>query len=206
MPRCSRRIAVLAAVAATALMVAAGVAVAAASLAPDLLRSGEQPGYHVTGHVTVERTVAAVLRQLGATGKQAQADAKQLRAVGFAGAAFERLTGSGGKAFSEVIAFTNHRGASETAASRASTVYLGQKARGATVSRFRIPGVRSARGVTVTRGKKAGSVVYWTAGDCSLGSGVDFLSSGTVGKAAVDAAAVIAGVKSQHARIGGHCP
>ncbi len=178
----------------------AGVALAAGDLKAFLLRSGEQTGFRVVGHDTTWTTAAGFVKDGGEKGKAARRDTKALKAAGFKRAINEQLAGSGGaQGFSLVVQLGSRAGATRlarTLALRASKQAPGK------LSRFKVPGVRSARGYAWVgpKGKPSVANVYWTIRRCTLGSG-DYLPRGES-----PAKPLIAGVKALLRRLGHVCP
>jgi hypothetical protein len=190
------------------LAVAGGVALAAPYAPPDatyLLRSGEQPGFHVKGQVQITPTIAAYVKLAELKGKAAAAATKLLNTAGYAGGADEGLGGAKGlQGFSVVETFSQAAGPALVRNFLINQAVGNQKGGGTKEYRFSVPGVSSARGVTAVDGKIATANVYWTEGSCELGSGLYLPKGGKLSAKAI-AAPVIAGVKAQHRRTHGGC-
>jgi hypothetical protein len=205
MSSATRRMAVTAGIAATSLAGLGGVALAGETVARYLLRSGEQPGFHVAGRPVVAPTVAASVRDLHMTGPQATTFARLLTGAGFAGGAQERLAGPGGQqGFALVATFTRASGPATVRNYLIATAYHDNAGGHIRLVRFRVPGVPSARGVTASDGAVATANAYWTEGRCVFGSGL-YLPSAAGRTPAAIAAPVITGIRSQRARTHGHC-
>lgn len=200
-----RRAALLTAIAVVALTCTAGLAMAATKLSSYLLRDGQQPGFHVSGRRRSAPTVAAYVRSLGLTSKRAaRAVTKLLTDAGYSGGVTEPLSGAlGEKGFSLVNTFTKASGPAAGRTFLYDNALAVQKGEG-TVTTFRVPGLRSARGVTAIDAGNATSNVYWIEGSCVLGSGL-YLRDATNMTAAQVNAPVIKGIRSQHARMHGRC-
>jgi hypothetical protein len=197
-----RRVVLTAAIAASSLAALGGIALAAIGISTYLLRSGEQTGFTVTGRPLVARTVAASVRDLQLKGRQAKTFTQLLTAGGFTGDAEEHLVASGGRqGFSLVAAFHRPGGPA-----RVRDYLLGNAERDQSgrVTRFAIPGVPSARGVTAVEGVLATSNVYWTEGRCVFGSGLFLPRASGLSVAAINAP-VIAGLRAQRARTHRRC-
>lgn len=187
--------------AALALAVLAGGALAAAGgLTGFLLRSGEQTGFHLHGRPVTQTTITAFVNFGGGTRKERQTETAQLTKEGFVLASNEQLSASGGRAgFSLAMEFTSPTGASAAAGDLLKTAIQGQK--GSKLSRFRVKGVPSARGVLARGGTVDTANVYWTEGSCAFGSG-DYIPSG----AGPVTAPVITGAQKLNRRTRGTCP
>ncbi len=178
----------------------AGLALAAGGLRALLLRSGEQTGFRVVGHDSRWTTAARFVKDGGEKGKQAQRDTRALKAAGFKRAISEQLAGSAGaQGFSLVVQLGSRAGATKLA--RTLALRASKQGRGK-LTRFKVPGVPSARGYAwvSAKGKPSVANVYWTIRRCTLGSG-DYLPLGQA-----PAKPVIAGVRALVHRVGHVCP
>jgi hypothetical protein len=205
MSSATRRAALTAGIAALSLAVMGGVAVAGDTVSGHLLRSGEQTGFRVSGRPLFAPTVAAAIRDLHMTGKPAKAYARVLTRAGFRGGSQEQLAGrSGAQGFALVAALASASGPANVRNYLITVAYDDNSGGHSRLTRFRVPGVPSARGLTAFAGTVATSNVYWTEGRCVLGSGLYLPDAAQLTPAAVNAP-VIAGVRSQRARTHGHC-
>jgi len=186
---------------------AVGSASAASSgIATHLLRAGEQTGFHVSSKVSRIPTISAYVTWSGDKGAAAKADRKLLKETGFVDAAAEHLAGSGGKqGFSIVGSFSRSDGPAEARNALFASAVSSQRETGTTLTRFRIPGVPTARGVTaISSDGVATANVYWTEGRCTLGSGLYLPDAGSMTPTQVDAP-VVHGIRTQLRRSDGHC-
>jgi hypothetical protein len=191
--------------AATAIIVvaAAGAALAVVtrSLSSFLLSSHEQTAYSVSGHPSTQSSTKAFVNYGGGSKKAKETETAELTKAGFIAAADEQLQASHGRqGFSLVMEFTSAAGA------RTAAVYLfknaiSEQGKGAKLTRFKVKGVSSAKGVIAHGAGASTSNVYWSDGQCAFGSG-DYVpkQAGALDKP------VISGVQSLHKRVKGACP
>jgi hypothetical protein len=200
-----RRMALTAGIAASWLATTGGVALARDTVSRYLLRSGQQPGFRVSGRPVFAPTVSASIRDLHMRGRQATAFARLLTRAGFAGGAQEQLVGQGGRqGFSLVTTLARASGPAAVRNYLITNAYQDNTSAHGRLIRFRVPGMPSARGVTAFDGTVATSNAYWIEGRCVLGSGLFLPSADKLTTAAVNAP-VIAGIRAQWARTHGHC-
>lgn len=200
-----RRMALTAGIAAVSLAAIGGVAVAGGAISRYLLRSGQQPGFRVSGQPLVARSVAASIRDLHMTGAQARAFTRVLTRAGFAGGAQEQLAGRGGRqGFSLVATFARASGPAAVRNYLIANASNDNRRGHLRLIAFAVPGVPSARGVTASDGTVATSNAYWTEGRCVFGSALYLPSAARLGTAAINAP-VIAGIRSQRAATRGRC-
>jgi hypothetical protein len=168
-----------------------------------LLRSGDQPGFSVSG---TPKTVASAVEfmQGGASPSQISSAVSILNHAGFVQAAEEHTSGAGGQGFSFVVEFKSAAGAR---AGAALLLYLAGQTKGTKPKVFTITGFANARGVTqvATAGAGASANVYWFDGRCMLGLGL-LTKAGAHKTGAQLARPVVLGIKKQLIRFGSSCP
>ena len=170
------------------------------SLAPFLLKSGEEPGFTVSGHPTTIATPSGLIASGSLTKSESKSFVSTLRKAGFVKAVEENTKGSGSnEGLSLVIQFSNPAGAQAGAALFLQVAKSGQTG----TKPFSVAGVPGAKGVTVTGGAGGSANAYWSAGDCAFGSGA-YEALVTSAKAA--ASPVQAGIRAQAKRVGTTCP
>ena len=173
---------------------------ASPALSQFLLKSGEQPGYSVSGKPTVSSTPAGFIEGGQFTASQVRSIVKTLKKAGFVKALEEPTSASSSNVgFSLVIEFTSPAGAQAGAALLLHLAEGGQS--GWKV--FAVSGVPSATGITVNGGAGASANAYWSAGDCAFGSGLYDPKAVSAKKAA---APIQSGIRSQAKRVGTTCP
>jgi hypothetical protein len=175
-------------------------ATTAPPLSQFLLKSHEEPGFTVSGRPSTIRSPSGLIASGSLTKSESRSFTATLRKAGFVKAVEENTTGAGSnEGISLVMEFTNPAGAQAGAA-----LFLQVARQGQAASKpFSVAGVAGAKGVTVTGGAGGSANAYWTAGDCTFGSGV---YEATVTSAKAAAAPVQAGIKAQAKRVGTSCP
>ena len=169
-----------------------------------LLRSGEQPGYSVSGKTTTSATAASFIATSGVTGKQKASFTTELKGAGFIVATGEQLSAPGEvTGFSLVLEFQDAAGASEWVSDELRLIRDIQGP--STILSFKVPGIGSAKGVLSLNEPVATVNAFWSDDRCVLGAGV-YLPNATGYTPAGIEKPVIQGIKAQSRRIGVRCP
>jgi hypothetical protein len=181
-----------------------GVALAAVSLSRFTARLGEETGFSPQGTPHVYRTARSWLASGGETGRRLTTDAARLNGEGFVAALVQHMTyvaaPSAGGGISLVLELGSRKSADAELPVQLRQDIAGQGV-GATIRRFKIPGVPSARGFTVVISLMPGSAAnaLFTEGRCLLLVG-DAVPTGN------PATPVKAGVTAIFRRTHGRCP
>jgi hypothetical protein len=182
------------------LAIGAAGAATTSPLSHFLIKSGEEPGYSVSGRPTTITTAAGMVAGGSLSKSQSQSIISALRKAGFVKAVEENTKGTGSnEGLSLVIQFSSPAGAKTGAAL---LLHLAKTGQGGTKP-FTVAGVPGAQGVTLTGSAGGSANAYWSTGDCVLGSG---LYDGTAISAKAAASPVEAGIRSQAKRVGATCP
>jgi hypothetical protein len=175
---------------------ASALALAGSGLAPFLLRSGEEPGFHAGKPGTVNSIHEDVEEE---PAKQAAEETTRLTSEGFVSEMYEsthdaKLHAEGASAVIEL----GSAGQADAAVSFDTHAAIAAQGKKVLIGHFRIPGVPGARAFTAKERHHAGAAanVYWREGDCEVFVG----DSLRVGSPAAAAAVAKAGTLAVHKR------
>ena len=170
------------------------------SLAPFLLKSGEEPGFTVSGGPTTIATPSGLIASGSLTKSESKSFVSTLRKAGFVKAVEENTKGSGSN---ETCPWFLVQQPSPLRGGSGAVPAGGQVGpdRDEVLRRGRGPGSEGCH--RDGRGGWVGGTAYWSAGGCDLGSGA-YEALVTSAKAA--ASPVQAGIRAQAKRVGTTCP